>query len=336
MQFLLNYSSFLLNTLTIVAAIVVVLLTIFGLSTQNKLRDKSQIVITKINQRYEKFKLLLNKEILSKKEFAKFEKNLKLVDKKNTHEKRMFVLHFNGDMKASQVTHLREEITAILTVATQSDEVLVCLESPGGMVHGYGLAASQLQRLRARNIPLTIAVDKIAASGGYMMACVGSKIIAAPFAIIGSIGVVMQLPNFHKLLEKNDVEFEQLTAGEYKRTLTMFGKNTEKGRAKMQAEIEETQTLFKQFIQENRSVVNIEQVATGEHWFATNAIKHNLIDAIQTSDDYLLTASATTDIYEVKKSVKKTLLQKLGHTTQAVYDSVVNKVWAEQHDSRYR
>jgi serine protease SohB len=335
MQFLLNYLSFFLNTVTIVVAAVVVLLTIFSLAAKNKLASKNQIVITKLNQHYEKFKTLLNKEILSKKEFAKFEKSLKSADKNNADRKRIFVLHFNGDMKASQVAALREEITAILTVATPHDEVVLCLESPGGMVHGYGLAASQLQRLRARNISLTIAVDKVAASGGYMMACVGNKIIAAPFAIIGSIGVVMQLPNFHKLLEKNDIEFEQLTAGEYKRTLTMFGKNTEKGRAKMQAEIEGTQVLFKDFIQQNRAIVPIDQVATGEYWFAINAIKYKLVDAIQTSDDYLLTASATADIYEVKKATKKTLLQKLGHAAHAGYDGVMNKMWREQQENRY-
>ena len=108
----------------------------------------------------------------------------------------------------------------------------------------YGLAASQMQRIRDKKLKLTVCVDKVAASGGYMMAVVADKIIAAPFAVLGSIGVLAQVPNFHRLLKKHDVDFEMLTAGKYKRTLTMFGENTDKGREKFQEDIEDTHVLF--------------------------------------------------------------------------------------------
>ena len=182
-------------------------------------------------------------------------------------QQRVFVLNFDGDWKASAVNLFREEITAILCVAKPQDEVVVRLESSGGVVHGYGLAASELQRIKDHHIPLTIAVDKVAASGGYMMACVADKILAAPFAIIGSIGVLAQLPNFHRFLKKHDVDFEQITAGQYKRTLSLFGENTSDGRKKFQTEINEAHQLFKQFITEHRPQIDIDKLATGEYWF---------------------------------------------------------------------
>jgi serine protease SohB len=206
------------------------------------------------------------------------------------NKKRIYVINFNGDMRASATENLRQEITAILSIADKDkDEVVVNLESPGGMVHGYGLAASQLARIRQHNLPLTICVDKVAASGGYMMACLANTIIAAPFAIIGSIGVVAQLPNFHRLLDKWDIDYEVLTAGEYKRTLTVFGENTDAGRQKFIADLEDTHTLFKEFVSDYRPSLDIEKVATGEHWYGKQALGLGLVDKLMTSDEYLLT-----------------------------------------------
>ncbi|MDF5637600.1 protease SohB, partial [Vibrio parahaemolyticus] len=198
------------------------------------------------------------------KEIKQASKDGSLDSKREPH---LFVLDFNGSIDAKEVASLREEITAILAVAREGDEVLLRLESGGGMVHGYGLASSQLDRIKAAGLPLTISVDKVAASGGYMMACVADKIVSAPFAIVGSIGVIAQIPNFNKLLKKHDIEYEQLTAGEYKRTLTMFGENTDKARDKFKQELEETHVLFKDFIRERRPSLDLDKVATGEHWF---------------------------------------------------------------------
>ena len=162
-------------------------------------------------------------------------------------------------MDAHEVESLREEITAIISIANPSkDKVLIRLESGGGVVHGYGLAASQLQRIKSAGIPLSVAIDKVAASGGYMMACVADEILAAPFAIVGSIGVIAQIPNFNKILKKNDVEFEQITAGEFKRTLTLFGENTDKAREKFREEIEQTHDLFKTTLEDSN--IKITQV----------------------------------------------------------------------------
>jgi serine protease SohB len=224
---------------------------------------------------------------------------------------RIFVLDFKGDIRATAAASLREEVTAILAVARDDDQVLLRLENAGGAVHEHGFAASQLMRLKQRGLRLTVAVDKVAASGGYLMACVADHLMAAPFAIIGSIGVIAQLPNFHRLLEDKGVDFEQITAGRYKRTLTLFGENTEEGRQKLKDELEDVHELFKGQIAAHRPDVDIERTATGEHWYGTQALELNLIDAIRTSDDYLLEAAAANDLYHVAFKRRRALSERI-------------------------
>lgn len=248
--------------------------------------------------------------------------------KSKTEQRRVFVLDFYGDIKATHVQQLREEISAILTTAVKGDEVVVRLESGGGMVHAYGLAAAQLARIKEAGITLTICIDKIAASGGYMMACVADKILVAPFAVVGSIGVVAQVPNFHELLEKHDIDVEVFTAGKYKRTVTMFGKNTPEDKQKFQQELEETHQLFQDFVTKYRPQLDLSQVATGEHWYGEDAIKRNLVDALTTSDSYLMGLMAEQQVYAVHTRTKPTLAEKLGltHAAQAVVNSAMDKL----------
>ncbi|WP_218813657.1 protease SohB [Rickettsiella endosymbiont of Dermanyssus gallinae] len=315
MSFLLQYSEFLLKLVTLVLAILTLAAGLFAIARKAKEQTRLKLYINKLNSKYQDFTDVLNAEILTKaakKKHAK-EKKIKLKKQSKQAKKHIFVLNFQGDIKGSAVCALREEITAILQVATPQDEVVLKLESGGGMVSPYGLAASQLQRLKNKRIPLTISIDKIAASGGYLMACVADKILAAPFAIIGSIGVVAQLPNFHRFLKKRDIDFELLTAGEYKRTLTIFGENTEKAREKTKEDLEEIHRLFKEFIEANRKQVNIDQVATGAHWLAKDALELKLVDELITSDDYLMNQACSNhaDIYELKFLLKKSVADKL-------------------------
>lgn len=284
---------------------------------------------------------MLKYEILDEDTFKKERKAKKKQEKqdrkKNTQEqrKRLFVLDFDGDMSASEVEFLRHEISAVLTVAKPEDEILLRLESPGGMVHSYGLASSQLQRIRSHGIPLTIAIDRVAASGGYMMACIGNRILAAPFAVIGSIGVVAQLPNFNRLLKKHDVDIELHTAGAHKRTLTMVGENTEEGRQKFKEELEETHVLFKEFVSENRPELDIDHIATGEVWYGKRALDQKLIDEIRTSDDYLLSKRADTDIFSVKYRQKRSLPERLGFAAEGALSRSLNTVIGKLSQSRW-
>lgn len=250
------------------------------------------------------------------------------------NNQKIFVLDFKGDIQASAVENLREEITLILATAKAGrDRVVVRLESPGGMVHGYGLAAAQLVRLRDAGFHLTICVDKVAASGGYMMACIANEIISAPFAVVGSIGVVAQVPNFNRLLKEHNVDFELYTAGQYKRTVTMFGENTPEGKAKFEEELQQTHVLFKHFVEKYRPQLNVDKVATGEHWYGQDALDLNLVDKLQTSDEYLLALLPQHDIYVINTRKKATLGEKLGLQAAQMADSLIPAVMNKVADT---
>lgn len=347
MEFLAEYGAFLAKTLTMVIAILVVVGGIIAMGAKGKKSGSGKINVKHLNKELTKMteelkEVVLDKEHLKseKKAEAKKAKEDKKAAKGNKDaepefKKRLYVLNFDGDIKASAVEHMKQEITAVLTLARESDEVVLRLESGGGMVHSYGLASSQLQRIIDKNIPLTICVDKVAASGGYMMACIADRIVAAPFAILGSIGVVAQVPNFHRLLKKNDVDFEMFTAGEYKRTVTMFGENTDKGRDKFNKDLEDTHVLFKEFVGEHRSQVNVEEVANGDVWYGKRALDNNLIDQLITSDEYITTACNDADVYEVSFKQTKSLPEKLGLAAQAGVEGAFVKVFSEMNLSRF-
>ena len=234
--------------------------------------------------------------------------------------RRVFVLDFKGDLRATGVDALRREVTLVLAVATERDEVVVRIENPGGAAHGHGLGASQLARVRARGIPLTVTVDRVAASGGYMMACVANRILAAPFAIVGSIGVFAAVPNLHRLLEARGIDVEEFQAGEFKRTVTMLGKNTDAGRAKLQDQIDNVHKLFREFVAEYRPDLDVERVATGEFWHGRDALALDLVDELRTSDDYLYEASREADLYHVRGAGRPGLRQRLAELAELAVD----------------
>ncbi|MYD43640.1 MAG: protease SohB [Gammaproteobacteria bacterium] len=222
-------------------------------------------------------------------------------ESKDDERRHVFVLTFEvDDIEASRVQFLRKEISAILVRSKKPHEVVVRLKSSGGYVHSYGFAASQLLRIRDAGIKLTVAVDEIAASGGYMMAAVADQIIAGPFAVVGSIGVAAELPNLHRFLKKYDIDYEVLTAGKHKRTLTVFGENTDEHREKFQEEMDQTHELFQDFVSKHRDVVDVPATATGETWYGSKALELKLVDAIQTSDQYVLDACNDAEVYEVQ------------------------------------
>jgi serine protease SohB len=313
-EFAASYGLFLLELVTVLGllALVVVLATL----SARRAGHGEGITIKHLNKQYEETANSLRRVLLGK-EFrkrAKAErKQRKQAEKKQDKATRakLFVLDFKGDIRASATASLREEISAVLAVAAEGDRVLLRLENAGGAVHEHGLAASQLRRLRDRGIELLVAVDKVAASGGYLMACMADRVIAAPFAIVGSIGVLAQLPNFHRWLEDKGIDFEQITAGRFKRTLTLFGENTEEGREKLKQEIEEVHELFKTQIAEHRPQVDIEAVSTGEHWYGLRALELKLVDEIRTSDDFLIEAAKDADLYLISYRRRKQWLERV-------------------------
>lgn len=330
MEFLLEYAGFLARAVTVL--VVIVLLLVIGTALRSKDRSKTgELKVSSLNEFYTDLKENIQYNVLDKaqlKALKKAQKAKKQQQKKSPAEKnRVYVLNFDGDLKASAADSLRHEITALLSIAKPSDEVVLRLESGGGMVHSYGLAASQLARIREANIPLTVCVDKVAASGGYMMACIGDRILSAPFAALGSIGVVAQLPNIHRLLKKNNIDVEILTAGEYKRTLTVLGENTEPARQKFLEELQTTHDLFKEFVGRFRPQLNMDEVATGEVWLGTEALRLDLVDDLQTSDAYLSERAKHADVYLLEFIQKKTMQERVGLTAGVAAERVADKTW---------
>lgn len=340
MEFVSVYGLFLAKVATLVIAVAALVLLAVSVG-QRKSQQKGELQLTKLGEQYRDMQREMRLSRMSEAEQKLWSKQFKKQSKADEKLKKqraktgesegtkscLYVLDFKGSMDAHEVTSLREEVSAVLAVATAEDEVLLRLESPGGVVHGYGLAASQLERLRNGGIRLTVAVDKVAASGGYMMACVADRIIAAPFAIIGSIGVVAQIPNFHRLLKKNDIDVELHTAGEFKRTLTLFGENTDQGREKFREDLNDTHLLFKQFVQQQRPSLDIDSVATGEHWFGSQAKEKGLIDAIGTSDDLLITEMARHDVIAVRYAHRKRLLDRFTSSAAESADRLLLRWW---------
>lgn len=307
---------------------------------------RDRLVVKRLNERYRKMAQAVRGALLPKhaaRAALKADKKREKAERKakgaelaaRVAKPHVFIVDFDGNLRASAVDHLRAEITAILAVARPGDEVVVRVKSPGGLVHAYGLAASQLERVKAAGVRLTAAVDLVAASGGYMMACVADRIIAAPFAVVGSIGVVAGIPNVHRLLKRHDVDFELLTAGEYKRTLTVFGENTDAGRDKLQEELDQTHALFKAWVGRHRPHVDLAKVATGEHWYGTQALELGLVDAVGTSDDYLISKLDEAELVSVEHKVKRPLLERISRAAAASVDRGVDRVVQRAIESRY-
>lgn len=350
MEYLIQYGMFFAKVATIVVAIIIVLGAIVASGSRHKKSAKKGVIrVTQLNDHFDEMRETLRESVLDKDQLKKIHKQekkaakaelkqtkIKEKEKSKTEEgsesdspavidrkKRSYVLNFKGDIAAEAVTSLREEITAILTLAEKADEVILRLESPGGMVHAYGLASSQLLRIKNAGIPLTICVDKVAASGGYMMACLADKLVSAPFAIIGSIGVLVQLPNFHRVLKKNDVDYEIISAGEFKRTLSTFGEITKKGKAKVQEDVETIHGIFKQWVKDHRPSVEIDKISTGETWVGMQAKERYMVDEIKTSDECILAACETADVFEVEFELKKSMQDKLGAAIPGVVEKVL-------------
>lgn len=340
-EFFIDYGLFLAKVVTFITVVVVGFGFILAMAASKTSKSRESLEIENINDKLDDYQDTIEAAVLTKEEYKAYQKKRKKEEKLERKERkehlkhgeedpykpRVFIIRFEGDIHASEVENLRESITTILSIAKPMDEVLVIIESPGGIVHNYGLAASQLVRIKEKKIKLVVAVDLIAASGGYMMACVADQIIAAPFAVLGSIGVLAEVPNFNALLKKHDIDIEHHTAGEYKTTLSMLAKNTEKGREKFQEELQDVHSLFKQFVATYRPQLDVGKIATGEAWYGTKALELGLVDSIKTSDDYIVEKAANSDVFEVCIEVNESLKHKLSNLLYKSTSSAIEKLF---------
>jgi len=335
-EFLAEYGLFLLKTMTIVAAVVVVIgaTAVAG----KKASHHEGLEVENLNKKYQGLASELKRAVMSKADWKKEAKAEKQRDKADARSggtrRRGFVIDFKGDLMASTVPSLREEVSAVLAVAKSDDQVIVRLDNHGGVVHEHGLAASQLARIREGQIPLIVAVDKVAASGGYLMACVADRIVAAPFAILGSIGVIAQMPNFNRLMDAHGIEFEQVTAGRYKRNVTMFGVNTDEDRAKLKEELEDVHRLFTGAVKKYRPNLDLDKVTTGEHWYGVHALELGLADEIRTSDELLADLAKEFDLYRVSYEVKQPLPKRLMANVEGALAKADSMGWRRRFESR--
>lgn len=339
MEHLYEISVFAGKALIFTVAIIAILATIAGIIVKNK-PPKEHLEVENLNHKFKSLGENILHVISSDKERKMAEKERKKEFKKEKRsvesKPRVYVLNFKGDIKASAVEHFRSEVSAILSVARPGkDQVVVTLESAGGMVHAYGLAAAQLMRIKDNKLDLTICVDKMAASGGYMMACTADRILAAPFAIIGSIGVIAQVPNFHRLLKKNDVDYEEITAGEFKRTISLLAEITDKGRQKFLEQIEDTHALFKDFVQKQRPQLDLTQVATGEYWYGERAKELGLVDDLLSSDAYLFGLKDKADIFKIHMRSRKKLADKFSEVAEQSVEKALDRSLKQVLEMRY-
>jgi serine protease SohB len=334
-EFFVEYGLFLLKVATIVISIMVVIA--FGAAVGRKGQQEG-LEVESLNEKFRGLAHSLRKAVLGKsdrKHADKAEKQRrKQAQKASSDRPKSYVIDFKGDLKATAVQCLREEVSAVLAVATDKDQIVVRLENHGGIVHEHGLAASQLARIREAGIPLIICVDKVAASGGYLMACVANTIYAAPFAILGSIGVLAQIPNFNRLLDNHGVDFELITAGQYKRTVTMFGENTDEDRDKLKQDLDDVHSLFKDAVSRYRPSLDLDRVATGEYWYGTRALELGLADDLKTSDELLQELSEARDLYQISYKAKQPLKKKLIANIDAAVEKAVDLRWRRQFESR--
>ena len=274
--------------LAAVAAAVLLILRIMSANRAERRESDSDLQITDLGKQLAERANKVKRRLMPKKERKELAKRSKAEASTENYNSTVFVIDFRPKLRAREVETLRKEVDVITQLATPRDEVLVRIDSPGGTVTGYGHAASQLLRIHNIGVPLTICVDEIAASGGYMCAAVADKIVAAPFAFIGSIGVVAGIPNFVGLMNKLGVRYFELTAGENKRTLTPFSEPTPEKQAVEQQRLEAIHRAFKELIKKRRPNLDIDRVADGNYWLAVDAKELGLVDMIQTSDEYLL------------------------------------------------
>ena len=340
MDFIVQYGVFLLKVITIVTAILLPILMIINSSKGRSVSEKGHLQIKNLSDQFENMGFAIQGTLMTPKALKKFRKELHKQKKKEEKnpakdQQSIFVLNFNGDIQASEVDKLKHEINAILVSDTKCKEVVLKVESGGGSAYAYGLCAAELKRLVDNKIKLTVCIDKVAASGGYLMSCVATKIVAAPWALVGSIGVIAQMPNINKLLKKNLVDFEMHTAGEFKRTLTVFGENTEEGRSKFKAELEDLHIIFKDFVKDNRPEIDTSVVATGEVWQGEKALAVGLIDEISTSDDYLVKLSKKFKLFQIDYIEKKNLSERFAFAAEIFFNKTVLKIYDSLNKSRF-
>jgi serine protease SohB len=278
------------------------------------------------NTKYER-QLSFKTRGVEQKKGGLFRKKTKELDEKPLAERPIAVVSFDGDVRATKRKIVSALIDELIVNKDKLSEAVVVVNSPGGSVAEYGLLYAEMERIRAAGISLTVCIDTYAASGGYLMSLPANRIVAAPFAFVGSVGVVAYSPNIHRLLKKHDIEPRLFTAGEFKRTVTLIGDDDEEAKQHFQHQLESLHGLFLAAVKKYRTGANFEKIGTGDHWTAEESQTQNLglVDHIATSREYLLKLNADRDL--VHLSQKKHMLEGgLGRFAAQLSEELVDRI----------
>ncbi len=221
---------------------------------------------------------------------------------------RLAVLRFQGlrDLNASGDQRLSEAIDEVLVNRDHFEEAVVIIDSPGGTTHGYGHAYALLERLSASGLKVTACIDRIGASGGYLMALPADRILAGPFAIVGSVGVVAGIPNVKRLLEEKGVSYRLFVAGDKKRVVHFADDDGPEVREYMDEKLAGIHTQFLQAVEKHRGDrVKLDEVRSGDHWSAEESVEKGLglVDELQTSAEYLLERNREVALVMIERRV---------------------------------
>lgn len=279
--------------------------------------EPKKIKLIQLNQQQEKHDKALIKVIGKSPGILSSIKNV-IGKSEGIVRKTAVLLSFNGDINATEVIEFGRAVSMIVQMKDLVSEVYIIINSGGGVVNGYGLLASEIERLHYSEIETYALIDQVAASGGYMAACVANHVVAAPFAYIGSIGVVSEMPNFNQILSDNGINIEQHTAGKSKRTVTPLGKITDEDRNEFKKKLERIHRSFINHVSHYRNINDADEnknsiIFSGDYWIAeeTVELELGLVDEISTSQEFLLDKMKEYNIIEITFQENKTKKSKL-------------------------
>jgi protease-4 len=164
---------------------------------------------------------------------------------------------------------------------SQARAVIVHVDSPGGTTAGSEQLHDSLRRVAAKK-PMVVVVDSLAASGGYITAMAADRIIAQRTSIVGSIGVLMQIPNVSELLKTVGVKVEEIKSSPLKAAPNGYEPTSPEARAAMEALILDSYAWFKGLVQERRHMdaETLARVSDGRVFTGQQALDLKLIDGL--------------------------------------------------------
>lgn len=185
--------------------------------------------------------------------------------------------------------------------------LLVRVNSPGGAVAPSQEIYEAIKSVRESGKPVVISMNSVAASGGYYLALGGTRIMANPGTITGSIGVIIQYPQVKPLMDKVGIEVVTVKSGKFKDVGSPFRQQTSEDLSYLQNVINDTYDQFVETVSIERklNLDSAKALAEGKIYTGRQAMKNGLIDTLGTFEDAILLAGKLAGISEKPEIVRK-------------------------------